>query len=280
MAENSGIEWTTHTFNPWTGCTKISPACDNCYAEGWAKRSGHVEWGPHGARRRTKTWGNPVKWNKQAAEAGTRPRVFCASLADVFDNHHSIDPAWRRELWQLIEETPHLDWLLLTKRPQNVWKFASPGWLSNEWPAHVWLGTTVENQDEAERRIPALLKTPAKVHFLSCEPLLGPVDLSVGLGCTCDDDERCFCTCPYYQSGVTPSRLSWVITGGESGPGHREADPDWYRSLRDQCADAGVPFLFKQWSGTTPQQLKAKGRELDGVIHDGYPQTGEENPNG
>ena len=271
MAENSGIEWTTHTFNPWTGCTKVSPACDHCYAEGWAKRSGHVEWGPHGARRRTKTWGNPIKWNRAAEGATDRPRVFCASLADVFDNHRSIEPVWRRDLWRLIGETPNLDWLLLTKRPQNVSKFVPESWMIDGFPENVWLGTTVENQVEADRRIPDLLRLPVEVRFLSCEPLIGPVDISVGLGCTCDNDERCFGTCPYYRAGVSPARLSWVITGGESGPHYRPADPDWFRSLRDQCAEADIPFLFKQWEGRTQGVIKAKGRELDGVVHDGYP---------
>lgn len=269
MAENSGIEWTTHTFNPWAGCTKVSPACDHCYAESWAKRSGHVEWGPKGNRRRTKTWGNPVKWNRQAGETGERPRVFCASLADVFDNHRSILPEWRRDLWRLIRETPNLDWLLLTKRPQNIEKMLPDDW-SDGYP-NVWLGTTVENQTEADRRIPHLLSVPAVIHFLSMEPLLGPVDIGIGLGCTCDSEERCFGTCPYYRSGVNPRQLSWVIVGGESGHQHRPTDPDWFRGLRDQCSAAGVPFLFKQWSGATTRAIKAMGRELDGVVHDGYP---------
>ena len=130
----------------------------------------------------------------------------------------------------------------------------------------------MENQTEANRRIPALLQIPARVHFLSCEPLLGPVDLSVGLGCTCNSEDRCFGTCPYYAMAGNPGRrLGWVITGGESGPNYRPADPDWFRDIRDQCAYAGVPFLFKQWEGKTQRQIKAKGRALDGVVHDGYP---------
>lgn len=255
MAENSGIEWTTHTFNPWTGCTAVSPACDGCYAEAWAKRSGHVQWGPHGERRRTKTWGNPVKWNKAAEGASERPRVFCASLADVFDNHRSIQHQWRADLWHLIEDTPNLDWLLLTKRPQNIAKFVLPSWIAKGFPPNVWLGVTVENQEEANRRVPILLSLSARVRFLSCEPLLGPVDL---------DQLR-----PDFSSWL--DHLSWVITGGESGGNFRPADPDWFRSLRDQCAAAGVPFLFKQWEGTTQAKIKAKGRALDGLVHDGYP---------
>lgn len=249
MAENSGIEWTHHTFNPWTGCTKVSPACDHCYAEAWSRRSGHVEWGPHGARRRTKTWGNPVKWNRRAAKDGVRYRVFCASLADVFDNHRSIQFYWRRDLYELIDETPNLDWLLLTKRPQNIVKLAPQRWFTSGIPNNVWLGTTVENQKEAVLRIKHLTQIPARVRFLSCEPLVGPVRIPAG-------DMR---------------KLHWIITGGENGPNYRPANADWFRALRDQCAEYDVPFLFKQWEGKNQTQIKALGRELDGVVHDGYP---------
>jgi protein gp37 len=225
LAENSGIEWTTHTFNPWIGCTKVSPACDHCYAEAYDKRySGGIHWGAKAARRRTGTdnWRKPLRWNKQAALDGVRPRVFCASLADVFDN--AVPAEWRADLWKLIRDTPNLDWLLLTKRPQNIAKMLPDDWGSGY--ANVWLGTTVENQTEADRRIPHLLSVSAAVKFLSCEPLLGRVDLSG------------------YLHG-----LSWAITGGESGPEFRHAEPDWFRLMRDQCAAANVPFLFKQWEG-------------------------------
>lgn len=245
MAENSGIEWTTHTFNPWIGCTKVSAACDFCYAEAWDNRFGGERWGPHAQRTRTKTWGNPVKWNRQAAESGVRPRVFCASLADVFDNHRSIPDAWRRELWALIRQTPNLDWLLLTKRPQNIERFLPDDW-GNGYQ-NVWLGATVEDQKEYDRRVRHLTAVPAVVHFLSMEPLQGPVDLRGADG------------------------LEWVIVGGESGNHYREAKADWFRSLRDQCASAGVPFLFKQWSGRNQKEIKAMGRALDDVVHDGYP---------
>jgi len=249
MGENSKIEWTTHTFNPWVGCTKVSPACDGCYAETWAERFGQVEWGPHAERRRTKTWGNPVKWNREAEGAAEPPRVFCASLADVFDNHKSILPQWREDLWALITATPNLDWLLLTKRPQNIRRFAPPSWYVRGCPNNVWLGTTVENQEEFDRRVPHLNLMPARVRFLSMEPLLGPVNMGTMRG------------------------LHWIITGGESGANYRPANPDWFRSLRDQAARAGVPFLFKQWEGSSQAVIKAKGRELDGVVHDGYPAT-------
>lgn len=298
MAENSQIEWTDHTFNPWSGCTKISPACDHCYAEGWAKRSGHVEWGPHGARRRTKTWGNPIKWNKALEGTGRRERVFCASLADVFDNHRSIDPKWRADLWELIRETPNLDWLLLTKRPQNIAKMVPPLWMNGHWPVGVWIGTTVENQEEADRRIEYLMEIPAKVRFLSCEPLLGPVDLRLDRrGVPHNQWHLPLGPCGYYCSEEHGhvdhnARLHWVITGGESGGQARPTNPQWFRDLRDQCACAGTPFFFKQWGewvsvsevegpgdhysfpdGRTVRRVgkKRAGRTLDGVVHDGYP---------
>ncbi len=240
MAENSGIEWTHHTFNPWIGCTKVSAACDHCYAEAWNKRyDGGANWGPLAPRRRTKTWGNPVKWNKAAAAKGIRYRVFCASLADVFDNHKSIRPEWRTELWALIKGTPHLDWQLLTKRPQNIKKMLPEDWGAGGYP-NVWLGTTVENQQEAARRIPHLLSVPASVHFLSCEPLLSPVEL-INYGGT---------------------RIDWVIAGGESGPAARPMHPDWARSLRDQCTRAGVPFFFKQWGEWFPIGLAGHAKSI------------------
>jgi len=241
------IEWTAtpmpdgsalpgYTFNPWTGCTKVSPACDHCYAEAWAKRSGTVQWGNSPRRRTTETyWRQPLKWNREAAAAGRRRRVFCASLADVFDNR--ADSVWRCDLWDLIAQTPHLDWLLLTKRPQNILSMLPDPetgvkpW-GRGWP-NVWLGTTVENQEEAVRRIPHLCKVPAAVRFLSCEPLLGPIDI------------RSACEFPGRDYGEVV--IDWVICGGESGPGARPMHPDWTRNLRDQCDAAGVPFFFKQW---------------------------------
>lgn len=251
MAENSGIEWTDHTFNPWIGCTKVSPACDHCYAEAWDKRGMQglpSRWGPHAARTRTKTWGNPIKWQRKAKAEGRRYRVFCASLADVFDNHKSILPEWRADLWKLIKACPDLDFLMLTKRPQNIAKMLPDDWHDEVFPyPNVWLGATVESQKEADR-LGHLVNVRASVHFLSMEPLLGAVDLSEHI-----------------------HGLEWVITGGENGKFFRPVDPDWFRMLRDQCAAADVPFLFKQWEGESQTAIKAKGRMLDGKIHDGYP---------
>lgn len=281
MAENSMIEWTDHTFNPWVGCTKVSPACDHCYAETQMVRRKFVEWGPKAERRRTSeaNWKQPLKWNREAERAGKRPKVFCASLADVFDNQ--VPEEWREDLWGLIAATPHLNWLLLTKRPQNIAEMLPIMWGSG-W-SHVWLGTTVENQEEADRRIPHLLAVPAAKRFLSYEPLLGPVDLDGwlpgGSSCGgCDDDHsggRRRCSrddtpraeqCPENRSvwtddPVDPQRVAvnWVIAGGESGPGARPMHPDWARSLRDQCQAAGVPFFLKQWGEWYPCEWENAG---------------------
>lgn len=261
MAQDSKIEWTDHTFNPWVGCTKVSPGCDNCYAESWSKRSGMVQWGNHPRKRTSDTyWKQPVKWNRMAESSGIRHKVFCASLADVFDNQ--ADPQWRVDLFRLIGITPHLDWLLLTKRPQNiVGMLPSDFVLAGEPVRNVWLGTTVENQEEADRRIPQLLAAPATVKFLCCEPLLGPIK---------------FASVPGFNRVSLSLRNWWVIGGGESGPHARPPMIEWARSLRDQCSIAGVPFFWKQWGEYTPDDPAANrtsmrrmgkkyaGAELDG----------------
>ena len=220
MAENSKIEWCHHTFNPWVGCTRLSPACDHCYAEGWAKRTGQTHlW--KGERRRTSAsnWRQPLKWNRTAAKAGERPRVFCASLADVFDNQ--VPEIWRSDLFGLIEDTPALDWMLLTKRPQNILKMIWPKW-DKGLPGNIWLGTTVEDRERL-RNVEHLRAVPASVRFLSIEPLLedlGEIDLT---------------------------GIHLVIVGGESGSGARPMNPAWVRSIQSQCVAAGVAFFFKQW---------------------------------
>jgi protein gp37 len=171
-------------------------------------------------------------WDRKAKIAGIRNRVFCASLADVFDNQ--VPEEWRMELWSLIFCTPNLDWQLLTKRPQNIAKMLPAQW-GIGWD-NVWLGTTVENQQEADRRIPHLLDVPARVHFLSCEPLLGPVSL------------RAWMDLPYADGGTAwnKGKISWVICGGESGNNARIMHPTWAMSLLAQCKQAGVPAWFKQ----------------------------------
>ncbi|MGH9769098.1 MAG: DUF5131 family protein, partial [Blastocatellia bacterium] len=176
MGTNSKIEWTDHTFNPWLGCSKVSPACTNCYAEAWAKRSGLVKWGDGAERRRTSeaNWKEPLKWNEQARREGVRRRVFCASLADVFEDRGEL-VQWRNDLFVMIEKTPYLDWLLLTKRPHNVLpklEAIRKHWLADKLPLfdNIWIGATVENQEMADKRIPELIQIPAAIHFLSCEP--------------------------------------------------------------------------------------------------------------
>ena len=270
MGEGSKIEWTDHTFNPWWGCTRVSPACDHCYAETFAKRTGHDVWGRDGDRRTfgDKHWSEPVRWNEKAKAEGVRRRVFCASMADVFEDRPDLDGE-RARLWDLIDDTPSLDWLLLTKRPENIQRMYPSRWHYRHPQANVWLGTTVENQRYADLRIPKLLQVPAAVHFLSCEPLLGAIDLNRWLhdsNCWIVDDaeESQCCTCAEPREVA----VGWVIAGGESGAGHRPMDIDWPRALRDQCVAAGVPFLFKQWGGRTP---KAGGRELDGRTWDEVP---------
>jgi protein gp37 len=231
MAKDSKIEWTHHTFNPWWGCDRVSPACKHCYAETWARRVGQDLWGASAPRRFLSDayWRQPLTWNAEASRTGGRKRVFCASMADVFEDRRDLDPS-RDRLWRLIECTPWLDWLLLTKRPQAVGELVCWG---KRWPDNVWLGTTVENQRWAERRVPELLRYPAVVRFLSCEPLLGPLDLTRWLA----------------PSGLG---VNWVIAGGESGSRARPTNPDWARKLRDDCEHAGVGFHFKQWGNWRP----------------------------
>lgn len=236
MGKDSRIEWTHHTFNPWWGCIKVSPACDHCYAESWAKRVGSDVWGPEASRRffGDAHWKEPLKWNRDAASEGVRRRVFCASMADVFEQRDDL-VAPRKRLLDLIEATPMLDWLLLTKRIHLVKKLLPKGY---HLPAHVWIGTTVENQEYARKRIKYLLEleTPS-VRFVSCEPLLGALDLST-----------------YLKPGQRGTRIDWVIAGGESGHGARPMDPIWPEQLQAQCAAAGVPFHFKQWGHWAPAE--------------------------
>ena len=239
MAQNTSIAWTDSTFNPWLGCLRVSRACDHCYAAALAKRTGRRDrhgrdlWDPHGERVRTSPdyWRQPLRWNRDAQAEGRRHRVFCASMADIFDNR--APPAWRTDLWALIRATPALEWQLLTKRPQNIAGMLPPDW-GNGW-SNVWLGTTAENQLEAARRIPHLIAIPAAVRFLSVEPMLEAIDLSFWL-----------------------DRLHHVIVGGESGVGNRSRPmhPDWLRDLRDQALNAGIALFIKQlgsnraaWSG-------------------------------
>lgn len=243
MGKTTGISWTDATFNPWWGCTRVSEACRNCYAETFAKRVGQKVWGVQAERRffGDKHWNDPLRWNGAAKSFGRepfggarheRPRVFCASMADVFEGRADLDPQ-RRRLWELIDRCDALDWLLLTKRPENIAKMLPTSWLSSPRP-HVWLGTTVEDQGCANTRIPHLLDVRAAVHFLSVEPMLEPIDVE---------------SSPRLHVGAG-GRVDWIIVGGESGGKHyRVMDHAWARFMRDQAHDIGAAFLFKQSSG-------------------------------
>ncbi len=235
MSKDSRIEWTHHTFNPWWGCTKVSPGCKHCYAETWARRLGQEVWGPHAPRRELSGayWKQPMAWNAEAARTGKQARVFCASMADVFEDRRDLD-ARREKLWTIIEQTPHLDWLLLTKRPQNVLRLVP--W-RERWPENIWLGITAENQKWLDKRMPALTALGARILFLSCEPMLGPLDLSKWI----EGARR-----------GTHRGVHWVIGGGESGHHARPMHPEWLVSLRDQCVAAGIKFHFKQWGNWRP----------------------------
>ena len=254
MADKSKIAWTDSTFNPFIGCTKVSPGCTNCYAATMSNHYKWAEWGPRGIRKKTseKYWKKPLSWDNngyfECADCGwrgepkdviwspialcpeceskalitTRHRVFCASLADVYEDNDQL-VEWRNELLDLIVATPNLDWLVLTKRPENVAAFSH-----FVIPENMWIGTSVENQEYADKRIPELLKVDARIKFLSVEPQLGEVDIRKYLG---------------------KKLVNWVIVGGESGSDCRPFDPDWARLIRDQCEDARIPFFMKQLGG-------------------------------
>lgn len=242
MGENSKIGWTDHTFNPWWGCVEVSPACDHCYARTFAKRTGHQVWGKDAGRRRfgVKHWTEPEKWNAAASRSGVRQRVFSASMADVFEDYQGVEDD-RQALFALIERTPMLDWLLLTKRPSNILRMVPESWRGG-FPANVWAGTTAENDEWLDVRARYLMRVPARVRFISYEPAMGPLS-----------------SLRNYQH-----EFQWVIAGGESGHGRREPDANWFRETRDICAEFGIPFFFKQWGD-------ARDNVLDGVRYEQFP---------
>jgi len=273
MSSNSAIEWTKHTFNGWWGCREVHAGCANCYAKTFDKRVGGNHWGKGSPRRMILgEWGNPAKWNKAAAEAGEQHHVFCSSMCDVFEDYegpvvdqqgkrvefvgkttHGVRagqfdyengkvywsiPALRERIFQIIDETPNLLWLLLTKRPENVCRMVPDRWLS-KWPENVMTGTSPCDQKTADKCIPELLKVPGR-RFLSAEPLIGAVNLTEALYGN--------------RKGINPATVDWVIVGGESGPGARPCDIDWVRSIVSQCKEAGVPVFVKQL-GAKPEEV-------------------------
>lgn len=250
MGQTTGISWTHHTANFWIGCQKVSPGCEHCYAEHdtptRTRRAKGLElWGPPKTTPRDRTkgaWKDVLKWNRDAERDGVRRRLFVSSLADIFEDHPMVAP-WRAEALALLESCTSLDVQLLTKRPQNIRAMVPSAWLTS-WPAHVWVGCTVEDQKRAEQRIPHLLVVPARVRFLSSEPLLEAVDLTAipYAGATLN-------ALTGHVAGpddVTPERVQWVIVGGESGPGARPFALEWARGFVAQCREAGVPCFVKQ----------------------------------
>ncbi|WP_280491931.1 DUF5131 family protein [Nocardia asiatica] len=243
MSDKSGIEWTEATWNPVTGCDRVSTGCDNCYAMVLAKRlkaMGAEKYQRDGDPR-TSGPGFGVTVHPQALDVPRRwraPRVvFVNSMSDLF--HAQVPVGFIRDVFGVMRETPQHTYQVLTKRSLRLKRLAD----KLDWPANVWMGVSVENADHLAR-VDHLREVPATVRFLSCEPLLGPLD------------------------GLVLDGIGWVIAGGESGAGHRPLDVEWVRDIRDKCSCAGVPFFFKQWGGRTPKSL---GRELDGRLWDGMP---------
>lgn len=249
MGKQTSISWCDATFNPWWGCIKVSPGCNACYALDIAKRYGHDVWGPAATTPRRvfgpDHWREPLKWNAAATKAGQSARVFCASMADVFEDHPQLPPE-REKLWKLIADTPMLDWLLLTKRPENVTRMAPWG---NDWPENVWLGTSVEDQRRAEERLPILAGIPAKVRFISAEPLLGPVEMrSIRLPID-----------PKFGTASVLNWFDWLIIGGESGPGARPFRQEWADDLLEMARlCCTVPFVKQM--GSNPYMRDQQGR--------------------
>lgn len=322
MAAASAIEWTDATVNFWWGCTKVGPGCDHCYAETWAKRTGHSVWGFDVPRRQIKSAVALLdRLNRDAVKFadehdGRARRVFIQSMSDLFDLE--VYDEWFVGAWARIEEADCLDIQIVTKRISAVEKrLAQVG--CTKWPQHAGLMITVVNQAEADRDVPRLLmlKTKFKIPWigLSIEPMLGPIDLMMlRAGEKAYDalqGAHAFRDGGGYEHAGACAKLDWIIVGGESGHDARSMHPDWARTLRDQCAEAGVAFFFKQWgewAPSTPEHAegnprsgwqsikahptvskftdllpengaafvervgkKAAGRLLDGVTHDGFP---------
>lgn len=297
MGKDSAIQWTHHTFNPWRGCTKVSPGCAHCYAETLSKRNPAVlgKWGPSGTRvvASGSKWREPLAWDRAAKISGERHRVFCASLADVFEDwsgpmaHSNGNRVWMAEggawmwmndrrpnpgcrlvtmddvrdrLFTLIEATPNLDWLILTKRPENIAPTCNrTGWSIKP---NVWLGTTVEDQEQADARIPILLDTPASVRFLSVEPMLQEIVLD-RVGAKAQWEHMSRSAIRREWPGLPElSGINWVIVGGESGSKARPFNLAWGRSIRDQCRSARVPVFIKQMGSDPFEVIRANNEHL------------------
>ena len=242
MSDNSKIEWTEATWNPVTGCTRVSPGCAHCYAERFAERfrgvSGHPFERGFDVQVREERLRQPLDWKKPR-------RIFVNSMSDLF--HEAVPDEYVAQVFDVMTEAERHTFQVLTKRPKRALELAP----KLTWPQNLWLGVSVENKTWAHR-IDDLREIPAAARFLSCEPLLGPLD------------------------ELNLAGVHWVIAGGESGPGARRPKPDWFRSLRDQCAALQIPFFFKQWGAFNEDGRrvgkKAAGRELDGLFWDMSPE--------
>lgn len=250
MGKETGIAWTDHTFNPWWGCTRVSAGCQHCYAETLAARYG-TKWGVNAERRffGENHWREPETWNRAAERAGVRRRVFSGSMCDVFEDRPDLGAA-RDRLFRLIAGTPMLDWQLLTKRPENI-DGMIPEWMRRDWPTNLWLGTSVESDAQIQRAL-ELVSLPGAVHFISAEPLIGPLDLQPWL---IAEEEAC---------GAEGFGNRWVIVGGESGTGARGMALDWARRIVRDCREFGVPVFVKQLGrhAMLPSFLRADGHEV------------------
>jgi protein gp37 len=244
MGYQSKIEWTDHTFNLVWGCTNVSDGCRNCYAHNLSNRYGYDIWGRNKGRRvlSDKYWQQPLIWNAIAHQQAERRRVFCSSMADVFENHQTNNEQ-RPKLWELIRKTPSLDWLVLTKRPENIEAMLPEDWGSGY--RNVWLGTSVEDE-KVITRVEILTSIPAAIHFLSLEPLIGPLP------------------------NLPLEGVEWVIVGGESGQKCRPMLEEWVLQIENQCRLANVPFFFKQWGGVNK---RVTGRKLRDRYYDELPRS-------
>ena len=250
MGEQTKIGWTQKTWNPWRGCTRVSPGCAHCYAEKMMSRTGFN----FDEVTRTKTWADPIRWQRKAEQAGRTELVFTCSWSDWF---HEAADQWRPEAWEVVRKCPNLIFQILTKRPENIRSRLPADW-GHGYP-NVWLGVSAENQSMADKRIPLLLQAPAAVRFISLEPLLGPVELDSW-------PFRCWLHTVSDGSAERPG-LDWVILGGESGPGFRPMPHAWAREIREQCRVAGVAFFFKQSAAPRTEM----GTKLDGKEYKEYP---------
>jgi len=274
MNKTTTIEWVLNSdsmagyaINLWVGCSKVSPACDSCYAEiSRASKCLGVEWGDDKPRYKCNPYKKLTAINNKAAKQGIRIRVFINPDSDIFDT--KAQQEWRDEFWAIVEQTPYIDYILVTKRIGNAKRMIPQSWLDNGYPVNVWQLITVCNQAEADRDIPKLLELDCDVRGLSIEPLLSEIDLEKWGCIECGVCNGHPSRCNNCDNNLWLEQLNWLIVGGESGKNARPMHPDWARKIRDQCIDAGVSLFFKQWDGK-----KRAGNVLDGQVWQQMPEV-------